>query len=46
MSDTVIAFYRRPAGETAEGFGKRLRFLDLERSETLPASEYVYRDEA
>jgi len=25
MTDTVLAFYRRPADETAEGFGKRLR---------------------
>ena len=25
MTDTFIAFYRRPADETAEGFGKRLR---------------------
>src|SRR6478735_12161012 len=42
MTDTVLAFYRRPADETAEGFGKRLR----DAAAGIPAAELPKPDAA
>jgi hypothetical protein len=41
MTDTFMAFYRRPADETADGFGKRLRDVAAEIAADPTASAVV-----